>query len=83
MKVAKLFLVGAIALGLGLTACNNEVENFTDKPEATVSVKIVQDANPGTRATGDLTDPGVKPKWIGCGIGRKENASMGIRRKHA
>ncbi|MDI9604202.1 MAG: fimbria major subunit [Bacteroidota bacterium] len=66
MKVAKLFLVGAIALGLGLTACNNEVENFTDKPEATVSVKIVQDANPGTRATGDLTDPGVKPNGLGA-----------------
>ncbi|MGI6521018.1 MAG: fimbrial protein [Fermentimonas sp.] len=64
MKVAKLFLVGAIALGLGLTACNNEVDNFTDKPEATVNVKIVQDANPGTRATGDLTDPGVKPNGL-------------------
>ena len=59
MKVAKLFLVGAIALGLGLTACNNETDNFVDKPEATVSVKIVQDANPGTRVIGDLSVTGA------------------------
>ncbi len=59
MKLGKLFLVGAIALGLGLTACNNETDNFVDKPEATVSVKIVQDANPGTRVIGDLSVTGA------------------------
>lgn len=64
MKVAKLFLIGAIALGLGLTACDKETDNFVDKPEATVSVKIVQDANPGTRAQGDLTSPGVAPDGL-------------------
>ncbi len=62
-KLINYLMIAAVTLGFA--ACNDEVENFEGKPEATVSVKIVQDANPGTRATGNLTDPGVKPGGLG------------------
>ena len=44
MKIGKLFLVGAVALGLGLTACNNDdVPNAVKEGEmATVSIKITK-----------------------------------------
>ena len=54
MKVAKLFLVGVIALGLGLTACNNDdVPNVQDGEKATVSIKITQATGVGTRVAND------------------------------
>lgn len=65
MKLSKLFLMGAIALGIGLTACNKEEVGIDpNAPEATVSVKIMRDANPGTKVIGDLTDPGVNPDGV-------------------
>lgn len=50
--------MGAIALGVGLTACNKEEAGIDpNAPEATMSVKVVPDA--GTRAKGDISGDGI------------------------
>ncbi|WP_436415762.1 fimbrial protein [Petrimonas sp.] len=54
MKIGKLFLIGVIALGLGLTACNSDdVPNTVKEGEkATVSIKITK-TTAGTRMATD------------------------------
>lgn len=57
MKIFKVLLVVAIALGM--MACNNEqdVPEIIDGPEATVSIKVMPTSNgPSVRSVGDLTD---------------------------
>ena len=59
MKIFKVLLVVAIALGM--MACNNEqdVPEIIDGPEATVSVKVMPTSNgPSVRSVGDLSTPG-------------------------
>ncbi len=56
MKIFKVLLVVAIALGM--MACNNEqdVPEIIDGPEATVSVRVVPTSNgPSVRLAGDIT----------------------------
>jgi len=62
MKIGKLFLAGIVALGLGLTGCNNDdVPELSGEKEATISIKVFPSSNgPTLRATGDLTAPGVE-----------------------
>lgn len=58
MKIFKVLLVVAIALGM--MACNNEqdVPEIIDGPEATVSVRVVPTSNgPSVRLAGDITSP--------------------------
>lgn len=59
MKLSKLFLVGAIALGL--VACNNDdVPGIQGNPDSTVSIKVIQTSNGSQiRATGDLSGSGI------------------------
>lgn len=52
MKIGKLFLAGVVALGLGLTACNNETPEVETGADATVSIKITK-TTAGTRVATD------------------------------
>lgn len=60
MKLCKLFLMGAIALGM--VACNNNenVPEVTGEKDASICIKVFPSSNgPLVRATGDLSGNGV------------------------
>lgn len=61
MKISNLFLVSAVTLGLGLTACNKkENVNVEGQPESTVSVRVIPSTNrPVSKSTGDLSGDGI------------------------
>lgn len=56
MKIVRLFLVAAIALGLA--ACNNDVPEVQDN-QGVLTVKVVPTSEPGARLSGDLTNPTI------------------------
>lgn len=65
MKLGRLFLIGTIALGLGLTACNNDAPEVEKQDGiGTLTVNIVQAGAPATKLTGDLDDPGNTPPGL-------------------
>lgn len=53
MKIVRLFLVAAIALGMA--ACNNDVPQVQDN-QGVLTVKVVPTSEPGARLYGDLTN---------------------------
>jgi hypothetical protein len=61
MKIGKLFLAGIVALGLGLTGCNNDdVPELSGEKEATISIKVLPSSNGSLlRSTGNLNGNGV------------------------
>lgn len=64
MKIGKLFLAGAVVLGLGLTACNNDTPEVQKGTAGTLTVNIMQAGAPATRLAGDLTNPGDQPAGL-------------------
>ena len=63
MKIGKLLLLGAIALGM--VACNSEVPDVEKGAEATISVKVFPSSkSPLTRLAGDLSGDGVTPAGL-------------------
>ncbi len=58
MKLGKLFLVGAIALGLGLTACNNDAPDVENEKAGALTLTVVQGA-PSTRLVGNISSEGA------------------------
>lgn len=59
MKLSRLFLIGAIALGM--VACNNnDIPEVVNGPDATVSVKVFPSSkSPQARSVGDLSGDGI------------------------
>jgi len=55
MKIGKLFLAGVVALGLGLTACNNDTPEV-QKEGGILTVSVIPVSEPGgqTRIAGDI-----------------------------
>lgn len=65
MKIGKLLLTGVVALGLGLTACNNDMPDVEKGADATVSVKVFPSSkSPATRLAGDLTGDDILPAGL-------------------
>lgn len=66
MKIGKLFLAGIVALGLGLTGCNNDdVPELSGEKEATISIKVLPSSNGSLlRSTGNLNGDGVLAKGL-------------------
>jgi len=66
MKIGKLFLAGIVALGLGLTGCNNDdVPELSGEKEATISIKVLPSSNGSLlRSTGNLKGDGVLAKGL-------------------
>lgn len=66
MKIGKLFLAGIVALGLGLTGCNNDdVPELSGEKEATISIKVLPASNGSLlRSTGNLNGDGVLAKGL-------------------
>lgn len=66
MKIGKLFLAGIVALGLGLTGCNNDdVPELSGEKEATISIKVSPASNGSlARSTGNLSGGGVSAKGL-------------------
>ena len=66
MKIGKLFLAGIVALGLGLTGCNNDdVPELSGEKEATISIKVLPASNGSlARSTGNLEGDGVSAKGL-------------------
>jgi hypothetical protein len=64
MKIGKLFLAGVVALGLGLTACNNDTPEVQKGTAGTLTVNIMQAGAPATKLAGNLTNPGDQPAGL-------------------
>lgn len=59
MKIGKLFLAGVVALGLGLTACNNDTPEVQKEKAGTLTLSVVPGGQPSTRLAGDLSGDGI------------------------
>lgn len=64
MKIAKLFLVGAVVLGLGLTACKSETPDVKKEKAGTLTLSVVPGSQPGARLAGDLSGNGILPPGL-------------------
>lgn len=58
MKLAKLFLVGAITLGLGLVACNNDTPEVDMEKAGALTLTVVP-GGPSARLVGDISGNGI------------------------
>lgn len=64
MKIGKLLLAGVVALGLGLTACNNDMPDVAKDGNGVLEIKVIPSSIPGTRLTGNLSGDGILPAGL-------------------